>query len=109
MSPPTSMLPAAGAEGLEPVRTITLVFPEPLDVQALRRMLTIELRSLPGTGADSAPAGTIGAGGGTRGGGTSGGGRHHAAHHLARRGPPPHHSAPPPRPPPPRPPPPPPA
>jgi uncharacterized protein YfaS (alpha-2-macroglobulin family) len=62
MSPPTSMLPAAGAEGLEPVRTITLVFPEPLDVQALRRMLTIELRPLPGTGADSAPAGTIGAG-----------------------------------------------
>jgi alpha-2-macroglobulin len=61
MSPPTSMLPAAGAEGLEPVRTITLVFPEPLDVQALRRMLTIELRPLPGTGADTAPAGTIGA------------------------------------------------
>lgn len=65
MSPPTSMLPAAGAEGLEPVRTVTLVFPEPLDVQALRRMLTIELRPLPGTGADSAPAGTIGAGEGT--------------------------------------------
>jgi uncharacterized protein YfaS (alpha-2-macroglobulin family) len=58
MSPPTSMLPAAGAEGLEPMRTITLVFPEPLDVQALRRMLTIELRPLPGTGADAAPAGT---------------------------------------------------
>jgi uncharacterized protein YfaS (alpha-2-macroglobulin family) len=68
MSPPTSMLPAAGAEGLEPVRTITLVFPEPLDVQALRRMLTIELRPLPGTGADSAPAGTIGASDGTGGG-----------------------------------------
>ncbi len=56
MSPPTSMLPPAGAEGLEPVRTITLVFPEPLDVQALRRMLTIELRPLPGTGSDGAPA-----------------------------------------------------
>ncbi|MBV8199012.1 MAG: alpha-2-macroglobulin, partial [Acidobacteria bacterium] len=57
MSPPASMLPAAGAEGLEPVRTITLVFPEPLDVQALRRMLTIELRPLPGTGNDSAAPG----------------------------------------------------
>jgi uncharacterized protein YfaS (alpha-2-macroglobulin family) len=66
MSPPTSMLPAAGAEGLDPVRTITLVFPEPLDVQALRRMLTIELRPLPGTAADAAPAGTVGAGGATR-------------------------------------------
>ncbi|MBV8202891.1 MAG: alpha-2-macroglobulin, partial [Acidobacteria bacterium] len=62
MSPPTSMLPAAGAEGLEPVRTITLVFPEPLDVQALRRMLTIELRPLPGTSADAA-AGAPGAAG----------------------------------------------
>jgi hypothetical protein len=48
MSPPVSMLPAAGSEGLDPVRTVTLVFPEPLDVQALRRMLTIELRPLPG-------------------------------------------------------------
>jgi uncharacterized protein YfaS (alpha-2-macroglobulin family) len=58
MSPPTSTLPAARAEGLDPVRTITLVFPEPLDVAALRRMLTIELRALPGA-ADTvaAPAG----------------------------------------------------
>jgi uncharacterized protein YfaS (alpha-2-macroglobulin family) len=66
MSPPTSMLPAAGAEGLEPVRTITLVFLEPLDVQALRRMLTIELRPLPGTSADAAPAGAAGAAGAAR-------------------------------------------
>jgi len=74
MSPPASMLPAAGAEGLEPVRTITLVFPEPLDVQALRRMLTIELRPLPGV-ADGAPAGTLGSGGGNgSNGGRSGGG-----------------------------------
>jgi|GEM_PF-272602 len=73
MSPPTSMLPPAGAEGLEPVRTITLVFPEPLDVQALRRMLTIELRPLPGTGSDGATAGTIGAGGGGANGGGTGG------------------------------------
>src|SRR5260370_30549169 len=101
MSPPTSMLPAAGAEGLEPVRTITLVFPEPLDVQALRRMLTIELRSLPGTGADSAPAGTIGAGGGTGGGGTSGGAGTIRAHRAARAGAPGPPPAPPPPPPPP--------
>src|SRR5260370_23285141 len=106
MSPPTSMLPAAGAEGLEPVRTITLVFPEPLDVQALRRMLTIELRSLPGTGADSAPARTIGAGRGTGGGGTSGGAgprrgprtgpRRNTGPHRARTRPPPGRPAPPP-------------
>jgi uncharacterized protein YfaS (alpha-2-macroglobulin family) len=56
MSPPTSMLPAAGAEGLDPVRTITLVFPEPLDVQALRRMLTLELRPLPGAAAEPGAA-----------------------------------------------------
>ncbi|HLX09482.1 MAG TPA: MG2 domain-containing protein [Thermoanaerobaculia bacterium] len=60
MSPPTSMLPAAGAEGLEPVRTITLVFPEPLDVQALRRMLTIELRPLPGAAAEGVAEGSGG-------------------------------------------------
>jgi alpha-2-macroglobulin len=53
MSPPLSTLPAAGAEGLDPVRTITLVFPEPLDARALRRMLSIELRPLPGAGAGS--------------------------------------------------------
>jgi hypothetical protein len=67
MSPPASMLPAAGAEGLDPVRTITLVFPEPLDVQALRRMLTIELRSLPGVAAEADagghPEGAAGAAG----------------------------------------------
>jgi len=40
------------------VRTITLVFPEPLDVQALRRMLAIELRPLPGAAADGQPAGS---------------------------------------------------
>ncbi len=58
MSPPTSTLPAARAEGLDPVRTITLVFPEPLDVAALRRMLTLELRALPGAAdAVASPAG----------------------------------------------------
>jgi alpha-2-macroglobulin len=55
MSPPISMLPAAGSEGLDPVRTVTLVFPEPLDVQALRRMLSIELRPLPGAEGAMAP------------------------------------------------------
>jgi uncharacterized protein YfaS (alpha-2-macroglobulin family) len=69
MSPPTSTLPAAGAEGLDPVRTITLVFPEPLDPQALRRMLTIELRPLPGAGdAALGQTGAAGAAGGSAGG-----------------------------------------
>jgi alpha-2-macroglobulin len=56
MSPPVSTLPAAGAEGLDPVRTITLVFAEPLDAQTLARMLTIELRPLPGASDEAAAA-----------------------------------------------------
>lgn len=56
MSPPLRSLPAADAEGLDPVQAITLVFAEPLDPQALRRMLTIELRPLPGlTGGAAEP------------------------------------------------------
>jgi len=48
MAAPRSTLPRSGADGLEPVDTITLVFPEPLDADALRRMTTIDLRPLPG-------------------------------------------------------------
>jgi uncharacterized protein YfaS (alpha-2-macroglobulin family) len=48
LSRPTSSLPANNADNLEPLRTITLVFPEPLDVATLRRILTIELAPLPG-------------------------------------------------------------
>jgi alpha-2-macroglobulin len=55
MSPPLATSPREGAEGLDPVAAITLTFPEPLDPQALRRMLTIELRPLPGAAAAGGP------------------------------------------------------
>ncbi|HVT57480.1 MAG TPA: MG2 domain-containing protein [Thermoanaerobaculia bacterium] len=48
MAPPQRTLPAADAEGLEPVQAITLVFPEPIAPAALKRMLSLELRPLPG-------------------------------------------------------------
>jgi hypothetical protein len=48
MAAPVSTIPANNDEGLEQVDSITLTFPEPLDVPALTRMLTIELRPLPG-------------------------------------------------------------
>lgn len=48
MAAPQQVEPADGAEGLEPVETIRLTFNEPLDVDALAKMVTLELRSLPG-------------------------------------------------------------
>jgi uncharacterized protein YfaS (alpha-2-macroglobulin family) len=48
MAAPVETVPADGADGLDPVDQITLVFDEPLDAGALLRMATIELRSLPG-------------------------------------------------------------
>jgi uncharacterized protein YfaS (alpha-2-macroglobulin family) len=48
MSAPQAVVPADGAEGLDPVETIRLTFNEPLDSDALARMVTIELRPLPG-------------------------------------------------------------
>jgi uncharacterized protein YfaS (alpha-2-macroglobulin family) len=48
MSPPVKTIPAADATGLDPVTAITLVFPDPLDAGDLARMVTIELRPLPG-------------------------------------------------------------
>jgi uncharacterized protein YfaS (alpha-2-macroglobulin family) len=48
MEAPTETLPAAGAEGLEPVEEIALTFATPLDPLALARMLSLELRPLPG-------------------------------------------------------------
>lgn len=50
MTPPSRTAPRDGADGLEPVEDITLTFPSPLPVDALARMLTIELRALPGLG-----------------------------------------------------------
>ncbi len=48
MEAPSETLPAAGAEGLEPVEEIALGFGSPLDPAALARMVSIELRPLPG-------------------------------------------------------------
>jgi uncharacterized protein YfaS (alpha-2-macroglobulin family) len=50
MSPPARTVPSAGEEGLDPVDTVTLVFAEPMDLDALGRMVSIELRALPGLG-----------------------------------------------------------
>lgn len=51
-SPPLSTLPANGATGLDPVEALTLTFAEPVDAKALARMLSIELRPLPGVASD---------------------------------------------------------
>jgi uncharacterized protein YfaS (alpha-2-macroglobulin family) len=51
MAPPLRSIPANGEEDLEPVDSITLAFSEPLAPETLRRMLSIELRPLPGIGA----------------------------------------------------------
>lgn len=48
MEAPTHTIPADHEGGLEPVERITLTFAEPLDPQALRRMVRIGLRPLPG-------------------------------------------------------------
>lgn len=48
ISPPLKTLPAENEEVADPVRSITLTFPEPLDPQVLGRMLSIEVRPLPG-------------------------------------------------------------
>jgi uncharacterized protein YfaS (alpha-2-macroglobulin family) len=59
MSAPISTEPQNGAEGLLPVAQIGLTLPEPIDAAWLKRVLTIELRALPG--ADSDPARRLGA------------------------------------------------
>ena len=48
VSPPLSSRPSEGEEVASPVGSIALTFPEPLDPQTLARMLTIEVRPLPG-------------------------------------------------------------
>jgi uncharacterized protein YfaS (alpha-2-macroglobulin family) len=52
MSGPTATVPENGAEGLAPVERIVLTLPEPIDAALLKKVLTIELRSLPGTQSD---------------------------------------------------------
>ncbi|MBM4280847.1 MAG: hypothetical protein FJ137_08825, partial [Deltaproteobacteria bacterium] len=48
MTAPQAMQPADGSTGLPPFRTLTLTFTQPLDVVALKRMLRLEVRDLPG-------------------------------------------------------------
>ncbi|HEV7515639.1 MAG TPA: alpha-2-macroglobulin, partial [Thermoanaerobaculia bacterium] len=48
ISPPEKTLPGENEEVADPVSAITLVFPEPLAAPTLGRMLSIEVRPLPG-------------------------------------------------------------
>ena len=48
MSAPSATTPSDGATGLDPVKAIALTLPEPLDAEALAKLITIELRPLPG-------------------------------------------------------------
>ena len=50
MEPPTGTIPSNNAERREAVDSISLTFAEPLDELSLVRMVTVELRSLPGIG-----------------------------------------------------------
>ncbi|HEY4162627.1 MAG TPA: alpha-2-macroglobulin family protein, partial [Dongiaceae bacterium] len=54
MSAPSATTPADGATGLDPVKAIALTLPEPLDADALTKLITIELRPLPGVDASAA-------------------------------------------------------
>ncbi|HSS78075.1 MAG TPA: hypothetical protein VLV54_15200, partial [Thermoanaerobaculia bacterium] len=57
ISPPSKTLPAENEEVADPVKSITLVFPEPLDPGTLGRMLSIEVRPLPGVARGAGGAG----------------------------------------------------
>ncbi|MBW8874214.1 MAG: alpha-2-macroglobulin [Acidobacteria bacterium] len=57
ISPPAKTLPAENEEVADPVKAITLVFPEPLETQTLGRMLSIEVRPLPGVARGAGGAG----------------------------------------------------
>ncbi|MCP3957749.1 MAG: alpha-2-macroglobulin [bacterium] len=50
MPPPMRTIPAAEASGLDPVEAITLVYRDPFAARDLARMVTVELRPLPGVG-----------------------------------------------------------
>jgi uncharacterized protein YfaS (alpha-2-macroglobulin family) len=58
ISPPSKTLPAENEEVADPVKSITLVFPEPLDPATLGRMLSIEVRPLPGVARGAGGAGS---------------------------------------------------
>lgn len=48
MSPPSAMAPSAGSEGLRPFRVVTLTFPQALPAASLKKMVSLEIRDLPG-------------------------------------------------------------
>ncbi len=48
MTAPSGMVPTAGSEGLKPFRVVTLTFPQALPAASLKKMLTVEIRDLPG-------------------------------------------------------------
>ena len=50
MSAPSAMSPSPGAEGLRPFRVVTLTFPQAYAVGSLKKMLSLEIRDLPGLG-----------------------------------------------------------
>ncbi len=51
-SPPIRTSPAAASENLDPIDSLTLTFPDPVDPARLASMLEIELRPLPGLPGD---------------------------------------------------------
>ena len=48
MAAPSQMHPASGAAGLPPFHTLTLTFPQPLALDALKQMIQLQVRDLPG-------------------------------------------------------------
>jgi uncharacterized protein YfaS (alpha-2-macroglobulin family) len=50
MSAPSSMAPSSGSEGLRPFRVIALTFPQAYPAASLKKMLSLEVRDLPGLG-----------------------------------------------------------
>ncbi len=54
MATPIETIPSDGADGINTIKEITISFAEPLDSGALARMLSIELRPLPGIGSGAA-------------------------------------------------------
>jgi alpha-2-macroglobulin len=48
MSAPSSMVPSAGSVDLRPFRVVTLTFPQALPITSLKKMISVELRELPG-------------------------------------------------------------
>ncbi|KKK70314.1 hypothetical protein LCGC14_2925240, partial [marine sediment metagenome] len=50
MAAPLKILPRGGSDNLEPLKTITLSFAAPMNLDDLGRMLSLEVRPLPGIG-----------------------------------------------------------